>query len=175
MYKDIDPKISGWMFGDELEWLYTTAALMSSVLEVGSWMGKSSHALMSGCKGIVISVDHFLGTEGSREGVHAVAKTKDIANIWWEGMKGFPRFGVMKMSSEDAAAFIAPASIDMVFIDGDHTGKAFRKDLELWLPKAKKIICGHDYGSDIKKVVDELFPEVRKVAFSIWYVNLEKS
>jgi predicted O-methyltransferase YrrM len=71
-------KIQGWMSETELLWLFNTAKEMNSVVEIGSWKGRSTHALLSGCKGTVYAVDHFLGSVDERETYHAEAKTRDI-------------------------------------------------------------------------------------------------
>lgn len=34
---------------------------------------------------------------------------------------------------------------DLVYIDGDHSYEGCKRDIELYLPKARKIICGDDY------------------------------
>jgi hypothetical protein len=62
----------------------------------------------------------------------------------------------------------------MVFIDGGHTYRDVKFDIEKWLPKLEKggLICGHDYTNmyTVAKAVDELIDDV-KIAkgTSIWY------
>lgn len=56
-------------------------------------------------------------------------------------------------------------SLDIVYIDGDHTYEAVVKDLAAWYPKVKKggILCGDDIGwSGVKGAVDELFLRLGK-------------
>jgi hypothetical protein len=65
----------------------------------------------------------------------------------------------------------------MVFIDGDHLEPAVRQDIDLWLPKAKRLICGHDFGNKdwpaVEKVVKERFGTRFTVpAGMIWAVNV---
>lgn len=57
----------------------------------------------------------------------------------------------MKMFSHEAAERIDDASLDFVFIDGDHSYEGVRQDIDLWLPKIRGggIISGHDYDNDI--------------------------
>jgi hypothetical protein len=49
--------------------------------------------------------------------------------------------------SVEAAALFAPASLDFVFIDGDHAKDAVTADIFAWLPKLKPggLLAGHDY------------------------------
>ena len=162
-----DPNVSpidGWMDIDELEWLYNTAIRMDTIVEIGAWAGRSTAALLRGCPGVVFSVDPWqngeLGEIGYQEYIY---NTKTFTNLV-----------IMKMYSH-GAAYLINTPVDMVFIDGDHKYESVIDDIESWLPKTKKIICGHDYGlpdsPGVKKAVDEKFNDVRWVN-SIWYKEL---
>lgn len=74
------------------------------------------------------------------------------------------RSRVINEDSLTAAARIPDASLDFVFIDGDHTYEACRRDILAWLPKLKSSgwITGHDYHEfpGVKKAVDELLSPV---------------
>jgi predicted O-methyltransferase YrrM len=62
--------------------------------------------------------------------------------------------------SWEIANQIDDGSVDLVYIDGDHTYEAVLRDLNAWVPKIKKggIVCGDDIGwPDVKKAVDEFF------------------
>jgi len=153
--------IEGWMDIDELEWLCDTSQKMDTVLEIGSWQGRSTIALLRGCKGIVFAVDPWRGNNLSyKEFVYNTAE--------------FIHLVIIKMPSLKAAT-IFTAPVDMVFIDGNHTYECVKSDIEAWLPLTKKIICGHDYGDllapGVKQAVDEKFDDVRWVN-SIWYKEL---
>ncbi len=114
-----DPNIRGWMFGAELQWLYETATTMKSVVEIGSWEGKSTHALLSGCSGIVIAVDTFKGSAIDPSHITTtLAKEFDIYSRFKRHVGHFPNLTVMKMDSKKASEFFKPKSVDMIFIDG---------------------------------------------------------
>ena len=49
----------GWMYPEELEWLYEAAKRMNSIVEIGSWQGRSTYVLLSGCRGPVVAVDKW--------------------------------------------------------------------------------------------------------------------
>jgi hypothetical protein len=66
-------------------------------------------------------------------------------------------------------------SADMVFIDGDHSYESVKEDILTWLPKTKKMICGHDYSMTYPGVIqaaDEIFGDRIKQIDAIWYVEL---
>jgi len=154
--------IEGWMDIDELEWLHDTAVNMNTVVEIGAWKGRSTTALLQGCKGIVFAVDPWRGYQDNyREFIYNTAE--------------FSHLAIFKMPSVRAATIFNGAPVDMVFIDADHSYESVKNDIEAWLPKTKKIICGHDYGDPlspgVKQAVDEKFNDVRWIN-SIWYKNL---
>ena len=70
------------------------------------------------------------------------------------------RSRVINEDSLIAAAQVKDGSLDFVFIDGDHTYEACKRDIIAWLPKVKEggWITGHDYHEfpGVKKAVDEL-------------------
>ncbi|HUW44999.1 MAG TPA: class I SAM-dependent methyltransferase [Dehalococcoidia bacterium] len=166
-----DNNIDGWMSKTELNWLYKSAAGMNTIAEVGSWKGRSTHALLSGCQGTVFAVDHFQGSAGE-EDVHKEAKEKDISEIFNLNVSHFPNLRTLKCSSVEAAGQFKDQSIDMVFIDGGHGYDEVKADIAAWLPKARKMICGHDYNiPSVQDAVTEVFG-IPDTAGSIWIKNL---
>jgi pyruvyltransferase len=158
-------KIEGWMYQGDLRWLYKMARGMASIVEIGSWKGRSTHALLSGCNGTVTAVDHFKGTPGSayQGGPH----------VYEEFMRNVGRFKnlrVLKMDSLEAAKEVGSA--EMIFIDGSHSYEAIKNDLEAWAPKATKLICGHDIQQPgVRQAVAENFGNV-EIHGQIWYKKL---
>lgn len=166
--------IQGWMTDEELNWLYETASTMDSIVEIGCWKGKSTHALASGCKGVVFAVDHFKGSPNERNYAHAEAKEKDIFKEYWRDLIKFPNLVVLRMNSHKASTFFKHNSIDMVFIDGSHLYEDFLIDFLSWRPICKKIICGHDRDiEDIRKVFDRLEINPNPEVGTIWSFNLQ--
>ena len=166
------PDIAGWMGGPELQWLFEKAAQMESIVEIGSWMGKSTHALCSGCPGIVIAVDHFQGSPDERTAAHEPATRGDISQDFWKNVGHFKHLSLLKMDSVRAASLFREKTIDMIFIDGCHLYEDFRADLQSWLPVCKKLICGHDAGYEsVKRGLTDL-GLVFKVEGGIWSLDL---
>ena len=95
-------------------------------------------------------------------------------------MKDFTNVEVLQMTSEEASKRFKDASIDIVYIDGDHRYEAVKKDIELWMPKLKDdgILSGHDfaYQSVLRAInnavgcrVDRLFDDSSWVKFMEGY------
>src|SRR6202140_897594 len=135
--------IEGWMFRPELEALYDWALEMDSIVEVGSWKGRSTYVLCKGSKGTVTAVDTFQGSPHDAEHMRRVAAA---------GGSTFGEFSlnlidcdnltVLRKESVLAAEF--HTDVDMVFIDAGHSYEECLADLKAWLPRTKKLICGHD-------------------------------
>lgn len=84
------------------------------------------------------------------------------------------RMTKMKMTSAEASEKFEDASLDLVFIDADHSYAAVKRDIELWLPKVKPggILAGHDYDNTEKygdrfKGVDRAVKERFGESFSL--------
>ena len=162
-----DLSIPGWMDEAELQWLFDQASQMSSVVEIGCYQGRSTYALLQGCKGPVYAVDPWLDIMGTGEDNLRLF----LANLQSRGRVPF----IFPMKSELAARNLPDA--DMVFVDGDHLEAAVALDLEVWGRKARKLICGHDYHNsdwpDVTTVVDRVFgSRVQNPVGMIWAVWL---
>jgi hypothetical protein len=165
--RDLDG-IAGWMSKEELSWLAETSRTMESVVEIGSWKGRSTKVLLENCPGDVYAVDHFEGCPADITG--NLAKSQDVYSQFVNNVGAFENLRVLRMSSEEAANTVDGDKFDMVFIDGDHTFSGVKKDIEMWLPKCKKLICGHDYH-EVMYIVHALLGNV-KTCGTIWYKNL---
>jgi hypothetical protein len=138
------PDIEGWMSPTELQWLYERAKEMQNVVEVGSWKGRSTHALLSGCKGTVHAVDHFKGSLTERQTTHLEALVENVYTQFLANVGHFKNLKVIAEDSAIAASQFADRSVDMVFLDGDHSRSGCLADIKAWLPKTRLLLCGHD-------------------------------
>ena len=159
--------IWGWMSPAELEWLGEQAATMDSVVEIGCLHGRSAFALLTGCTGPVICIDPW-------NDAHDKSYGSFLGNCGH-----FPNLVAVQGCSPDVASRVP--DVDMVFIDGAHDFVSVVADILGWLPKTRKLICGHDYydGPDanfpgVKQAVDEIFGPDVVIApdTSIWTVWL---
>lgn len=78
------------------------------------------------------------------------------------------RAKIVRSDSKEAATKIADGSLDLVFIDADHSYEGCRADIRAYWSKVKPggIISGHDYANDdfsfgpmVKRAVDEFIAE----------------
>ena len=173
MYRYPENHIQGWMSLPELQWLYRMAGRYQTIVEIGCWKGKSTHALLTGAQqngGAVTVVDHFKGAVG-QEGHFPEVAHLDIYHIFMASLGHFPNLKVLKMPSMEAAKKVKSA--EMVFIDGSHDYENAKDDLDAWDGKATKLICGHDYQfPGVKKAVMERFG-VPHICDSIWIIDKE--
>jgi hypothetical protein len=101
----------------------------------------------------------------------AASNQKDMDDIHQRvitRMKQFPGITVHRQTSLEAAASFADHHFDWVYVDGDHSYKAAKDDIEAWFPKVKPhgIIAVDDYGwkdeagtLSVKRAVDEFIKE----------------
>jgi glycosyltransferase involved in cell wall biosynthesis len=163
--------ISGWMTLEELNFLYETAKKCNTILEIGSWQGRSTHALLSGCKGTVTAVDTFEGSDDVKDLTYKQGERLGVFDKFKQNTAEFKNLEVHKMTSEEAAQKFKDCKWDMIFIDANHTYEGVKKDIELWKDKAIYVLAGHDYTFKwlgVQKAVDETIGDV-KLADSIWY------
>lgn len=147
----------------------------TQVAEVGVAQGATCSYLLSMCPqlGRYVAVDLYLNH------IHAL-------DVKW------PKLELLEMDSVQAAQQIEDNSLDLVFIDADHSYEAVVADIVAWLPKVRSggVLCGHDYWQGhphslpavdgVKKAVDERFGDkvhracdtsVHKDCF-VWWVEI---
>jgi glycosyltransferase involved in cell wall biosynthesis len=164
-------RIEGWMSFEEQQFLYNTAKKMETVCEIGSWKGRSTHAIATGCPGQVTAVDTFAGSQDERDETLWRAKQSDVYAEFLVNTSGLKNITVVKKESSDAAQYFPEKSFDMVFIDAEHTYEGVKKDIRNWKDKAKIVLCGHDYSSGwpgVMQAVDEELGGPDEVHGSIW-------
>lgn len=171
-----DNGVDGFMYFEELLWLNTMAKDHLSIAELGSWKGRSTHALASGCRGTVTAIDTWLGSADVNDLTNQMAKQEDVFETFKNNTQQFSNIKIMRRMGSEAAKGYPDKSFDAVFIDAGHTYEEIKEDIDTWLPKAKMLICGHDYDpvvwKGVVRAVDEKFGKPDGLAFSIWYKYL---
>lgn len=158
----------GWMSDIELEWLGDQAELMDSVVEIGSLHGRSAFMLLSRCRGTVTCIDPWNDAADQCYGSF-LSFCGHFANL--RAVRAYSPGAIYSENLPDT---------DMTFIDGDHTYDGVMADIEHWLPKTRRLICGHDYRNadggypDVFTATAEVFGSRVKQPpqTNLWYVEL---
>lgn len=178
-------QINGWQLDTEIEWLAYQALHHETILEIGSYCGRSSFALASHMtkhdNPLLVCLDDWRG-EVDRPGLEGVA----LFNQWSANLKAYEfamPFAVdsTHLSDDDIAELTAEAEggFSMVFIDGSHDTESVIADCKLAdkVAATGALICGHDYfAPDVRAAVYHHYVagQGRKVtnpAGSIWMVE----
>ena len=152
--------VVGWMTPDELMFLRKFASQSQSVVEIGSWKGRSSWALLERCPGPVYCVDWWKGADDGNYHAYDELAHIDVKKIFLDNVGHFPNLHVIEgRSQEPETAARVPAEVDMVFIDADHSFAGCLADLKLYGVKARRFLCGHDYSwQGVKQALAAAFP-----------------
>ncbi len=175
--------IPGWMDHKALMWLATNAISLSkgaTWLEIGTFCGRSAL-----CVGLVLppsSVLWIVDDFDKNNPFHTGGKKwyETVQNADWEitnetpyerflrtlaqlkSKRGDISVKFLNCSSNLIPKNIPPKSVDVAFIDANHTFDLVVADCKLCkeLVKPGGMVCGHDYGSDAS-------PDVRLAVMSI--------
>jgi len=147
---------------------------IKSVIEVGCFVGLSTVFFAEqGCK--VWAIDTFDAAKRER---YLNPQYKKVAEfqyrVFRKNTQAFRNVIPLVMTSEEAAYLNIEA--DLVYIDASHNYEDVKKDIALWLPKAKKILCGDDYTErwpGVRQAVDECGLEINKNQ-RVWFHEKEK-
>lgn len=182
--------IEGWMSEEELRWLAEQAKLTgpsSKIVEVGVFLGRSARAIADNADwgSTIYCVDPYSSYDD--EGVKRAIETGSWDDVYEQAKSNlyFPYGNVespsravfLRKSSVCAALRFLDRTIDMIFIDGDHSYSSVLADIIAWERTVKPggLICGHDYNvhPGVKLAVDESFPfgRIKFPAGSIWVVR----
>lgn len=127
--------VGGWLSDAQGRALFDAASSATGagvIVEIGSWKGRSTTWLASGARLAGQRVYAIDPHRGSREDPAVDTLNEFLANLARNGLADVVE--PMVMTSEEAAARIA-GPIELLFIDGDHSYEAVRRDAELWLPR----------------------------------------
>lgn len=175
-------EIEGWMQDACISWLTEQARESQFIIEVGSWKGKSTAALVEGIDstGEIVAVDAWVGVPDPQENLWYKdpedAYQTFLANMAEPIDKGLLR--VLRMQSELAAMTLLAEGLswNFIFIDADHSYGGVKADITNYLPLVTHggIMAGHDWGQDgVTRAVQEAFgSKMRHGPESIWYVEL---
>lgn len=117
------------------------------VIDVGTFLGGSAEALLSGMPedGRLITVDNYRGVDGSI----TIQVPRDLmVRYVLERLEPFAnQLTVMVGDSRQCAKALPPHSADLVFLDAAHDYENVKADIDAWLPVLKPdgLMTGHDF------------------------------
>jgi len=127
-----------------------------TMIEIGAYFGESTMLFAStGIFKHITVIDPFGGDEKmNREYGY---DWDEVKKEFETNIRYFDNIDIIQDYSYNVVDKIS--EVDFVYIDGSHTYENTKKDIELYLPKCKSIIGGHDYHEEhpgVKQAVDEL-------------------
>lgn len=90
-----------------------------------------------------------------------------------------PEVRILREASPGAARHFEDASLDLVFLDGDHREDPLRREIAAWLPKmaAGGVLSGHDFGHPkypgVARAVVDLLGNAT-IEDSVWWTKIVK-
>jgi predicted O-methyltransferase YrrM len=146
-------------FQDFIKHLKTTQNLGEFIIvEIGSYTGQSTTMFADEAK-LVISVDPFMNDYDDKDDAcHAADIPTEVYSKFLENILPYKNISHIRMTSDDAIKTLENLKVDLVYIDGVHTYDQVKKDIENYrkILKPGGLMCGHDYSSHWKGVVDAI-------------------
>lgn len=150
---------------------------VGAIVEIGSFLGKSTCWLAAGAKKnnreTVIAVDHFKGSPENQPGQQYENQTLKQAGTTFdkflENIKSVDLGDYIEpiVASSEEAAKNWQKPIRLLFIDGDHSYESTKQDFALWFPFVCEagIVCFHDIGTwdGCTKFYNELIQSSKEV------------
>ncbi len=169
--------INGWMIKMEMFCLAHFAREAQTILEIGSYKGRSARCLADNTEGKVYCVDpwlpvYFRNNNEPHEGIFPNVLSEFEKNL--KDLIEIEKVHVCQGVLDNY--FSKLPRMDFAFIDGDHRYAMVKKDIIdcKKLVKHEGIIAGHDYGhkewTGVKEAVDDIFPRVN-IHETIWWVK----
>lgn len=170
-------KINGWMSEIELEFLANIASKCNTIIEVGSYQGRSARAMADNMKyGKIYCVDPWDILNYNNQNQVMYITDLVTRNIFYMNLHDHIKSGRIIMCPSLLHEWIGinEDRPDFIFIDGDHRYESVKRDIEHAMQFRPRIIGGHDYSPewpDVIKAVDERFSKIGVVG-TIWWTML---
>jgi hypothetical protein len=147
-------------------------------VEIGVLKGKTLFSVLDACPKLSMTgVDQWkvlpLREDENAETYSVFDMAKIEEDVHRKMLKYGGRCQIFKGDSVCQANRFRDGSVDFVFIDGDHTEKGVRRDIEAWEPKVRSggMVLGHDCSwPTVKRVISEVFPDYQEFGEEVWGV-----
>ena len=118
------------------------------ILEIGSYAGESINMFKQvlGDDVVIVAIDPWDTLDDENDLIHE-NDFHQVERVYNEAVLSHQRIVKCKLYSQDIADMFADEYFDWLYVDGLHTYKQVKIDLELYVSKVKEngIISGHDY------------------------------
>jgi hypothetical protein len=128
----------------------------SSFLEVGVWKGDNIIKIASFFSNVkCYGVDPYdyseYDNQSSIKDDKSLLLKSESENVYQYSLSlsnRYKNYSLIRKSSLQAARGFKDESLDVVFIDANHSYESVKSDISLWLPKVRigGYLCGHDYS-----------------------------
>ena len=142
-------EIDGWMSEDELITLNKLAQSCNTIIEIGSWKGRSTRAMAINNVNKIYAVDTWDG--GVHPDLTKIAAGIDLFGEFTSNMNEFIHSAkvlpIMNKSTNAYEYFLENnIKVDLVFIDGEHEYEWVYEDIKNYrnLLNPNGVLCGHD-------------------------------
>jgi len=156
---------------------------LKSVVELGIGKSQTFGYLLTHCpNAVIIGVDQWKklperkvpGAETYESWDMELLKTRAHDLVNQHPTKAI----VFDMTTTEAVKHVKDESIDLLFIDADHTYEGVMNDIQNWLPKVKE--GGYIYGHDIDWLsviygVTHFFENYNKAEDNLWWIRKTKN
>lgn len=139
--------------GERLAWLASQVPADQAIVEIGSYMGKSTVCLAQGAKGArVHAVDPW--DLGGQRHARRYAR-RSVFHTFRRQTRRYKVTAHRGYSTEVAAAWAGPL-VGLLFIDGEHTYDAVMADANAWWGKTAPgaWVAFHDYDAKYPGVIE---------------------
>lgn len=159
---------------------------INSVLEVGSWLGKSTRHIASLLpeNGKLVAVDTW---EGSVEHKQSERWSKMLPSLYDQFLSNVVHSSLthkiepVRATSLNAALFLIDRPFDLIYIDASHDTESVLEDLEAYYPfiqTTNGILCGDDWNWESVRKAVEIFAQENNLTVygdkNFWFLKQEK-
>ena len=131
-----------------------------NLLEIGSYKGESTSIFAaSGIFEKIFCMDPFEGEEIALDLLDD--EWRDVKRNFYTNTRHWDNIHLIQDYSYNQVNNFYDEFFDVIYIDAEHSYESVKKEIELYKPKCKWIIGGHDYGVDehsgVTDAVNEAF------------------
>lgn len=125
------------------------------MLEIGSYMGESTSMFASsGIFNEIHCIDPFNGYEEANDFLNK--EWSEISEEFKINTRHFNNITVHRDYSYNISNRLEDNYFDLIYIDAAHDYESIKRDIELYLPKCKRIMAGHDYCPEWPGVIQSV-------------------